>query len=198
MPVAPQPHPASSTAPHQLPRSSEPVRLHLVYEEIEFDPVAQLNVAPARRLESQRHAVAVFGGRPAALYHVRSTGEARDPARMQGPSLSRGNDQKSSRLLLHREFQIYLEPIGMDLVGLVVQQQGCGPGIPRDYVGLYHVDSKIQRLVVPVHHYQSGKSFRACVWVFAPTILILVIELKGLGRIKSRERAVQDRRLHEM
>src|SRR5688500_1036806 len=63
-PVASKVHPSPAAHPSQVPGPPEPVRLHLVYYQLEADPGAGDLECQPRGGQPKRHQIAAFGGSP--------------------------------------------------------------------------------------------------------------------------------------
>src|SRR2546430_3924919 len=73
LPVAPHEHPAVAAAPDQLPGAAGAARQHLVHEQIEPEPPADVRALPPPRPpgDAERHAVPPVGAPPRASHAVR-------------------------------------------------------------------------------------------------------------------------------
>src|SRR5438093_1031744 len=73
LPVAPHEHPAVAAAPDQLRGAARAARQHLVHEQIEPEPPADVRALPPpfRPGDAKRHAVPTVGAPPGASHAVR-------------------------------------------------------------------------------------------------------------------------------
>src|SRR5438270_359691 len=80
LPISPQPHPTVAAAPDELPGPAQPAGKHLVHEQIEAYPPADMGALPVGPRHAARHAKPAFGPKPAAAPVPRIAGRvARRP-----------------------------------------------------------------------------------------------------------------------
>src|SRR5216683_4137880 len=90
--VAPQPHPAVAATPDQLAGTPLAARQHLVDQQIEAEPAADMGQNPFRPGHGERDAIAAVRPTPGAPHRCRITRGVADRAHAQPIALLR-NDQ---------------------------------------------------------------------------------------------------------
>src|SRR5436309_12673940 len=99
LPIPPHPHPAVAAAPHQLPGPARAARQHLVHQQVEPPPPADVrsrpSPSPVRPDEAERHAVSALGSDPCSPHAVRVARGVAGGVHPQCSSLSLGNNQVS-------------------------------------------------------------------------------------------------------
>src|SRR5207245_651565 len=142
--------PIRSAAPDELPRPSHSAGEHLVNDKVETDPAPDMRAVPIGPGDRQRDAVAALRAPPGALDAV---GNARRPTGGSDPHaasvLPFGHDQPASDVAAFQIAQVQLQPVRVNLVGLVVEPQRRRVGGAETQVRLRHLYGEVERLVVP-------------------------------------------------
>src|SRR6266480_1017205 len=107
LPIPPYPHPAVAAAPHQLPGPARAARQHLVHQQVEPQPPADVrprpcsspslspSPSPVRPDEPERHAVSALGTHPCSPHAPRVARGVAGGVHPQCSSLRIGNNQVS-------------------------------------------------------------------------------------------------------
>src|SRR2546427_376051 len=142
--------------------------------------------------DRQRDAVAALRAPPGALDAV---GNARRPTGGSDPHaasvLPFGHDQPAGDVAAFQIAQVQLQPVRVNLVGLVVEPQRRRVGGAETQVRLRHLYGEVERLVVPAGIGDRGEIFGPGVRLFAATILVLELESQRLAGIEPVAAAVE-------
>src|SRR4051794_21679272 len=119
MAVPAQVDPPATAAPDELPRAAEPLRAHLVHQEIEPQHVAT-TWTPIGQREPERDRVAGAGWPPGTGHHGRGAAVARSRGHPETAGLIREHDQEPVDRAALVEPEIHLQTVRVDVIGIVV------------------------------------------------------------------------------
>src|SRR5256885_1347732 len=190
LPISPQPHPAVAAAPDELPGAALPAGKHLVHEQIETHPPADVGALPLGPRHAERHAIPALQPGPSAPHAVRISGPVARGPRAYPPPVGLRHDQVPDALVrLPPSFfprHVHLHSVRMDVVGLVVEPQRRRLRRAEAEVGLRDVDRQVESVVVPRGVGDGGEVLGTGVRLFAAAVLVLQLEPERLARVQIR------------
>src|SRR2546423_4838583 len=136
LPVTPQPHPASASAPHELSDAARATWQHLVDDQVEAQLAPCVRVNARRPRNRDGDTISGGGAAPFSSYlaHCRWMARVACPSHADRTRLRIGHDQIArSRRPIHlgggagRGGDVHLQTVRMNLIRLVVElQRRCG------------------------------------------------------------------------
>ena len=106
-----------------------------------------------------------------------------------------GDDQEAEHRLIVGRPEIDLDAVGVDVVGLVVEQQRRRVGPADDELRLANVHRHVDDPVIPPHGRGCGELFRPGIRLLAAPVLVFVVQLERRREVERVETAVERRRL---